>query len=131
MDEIELIREKKRQEMLKGTAQGAEWPSEPVDVTDDTLNEFIKKYPMVLVDCWAPWCGPCRMMTPVIDKLAKDHAGKVAFAKINVDQNQKVVQTHKIMAIPTLLFVKDGKVVDQIVGLVPKEEIEDAIRKNF
>jgi thioredoxin len=102
-----------------------------LEINQDSFEAVMKANPKLVVDCWAEWCGPCRMMAPVIDKLAKDHAGKVAFGKINVDENQKIVQTHKIMAIPTLLFVKDGKVVDQIVGLVPKEEIEDAIRKNF
>jgi len=102
-----------------------------LEITQDSFESVSKANPKLVVDCWAEWCGPCRMMGPVIDKLAKDYAGKVAFGKINVDQNQKVVQTYRVMAIPTLLFMKDGKVVDQIVGLVPREEIEDAIRKNF
>jgi thioredoxin 1 len=102
-----------------------------LEITQDNIDSMMQSNPKMVVDCWAEWCGPCRMMGPVIDKMAKEYAGKVVFAKINVDENQKIAQTYKIMAIPTLLFVKDGKVVDQIVGLVPKEEIDEVIRKRF
>jgi thioredoxin 1 len=95
----------------------------------DSFDSTVKAHTKLVVDCWAEWCGPCRMMGPIIDQLAKDHAGKVTFAKLNVDDNPKVAQNHRIMAIPTLLFFKEGKVVDQIVGLVPKDEIESVIRK--
>ena len=95
----------------------------------DSFDSTVKAHPKLVVDCWAEWCGPCRMMGPIIDQLAKDHAGKVTFAKLNVDDNPKVAQNHRIMAIPTLLFFKEGNVVDQIVGLVPKDEIESVIRK--
>lgn len=101
------------------------------DIGQDGFDSYVKAHPKLVVDCWAAWCGPCRMMAPIIDKLAVDHAGKVAFAKLNVDENQKLAQTHRIMAIPTLLFFKDGKVVDQIVGLVPKDEIEEVIRRKL
>lgn len=102
-----------------------------VDVGQDGFDAYLKAHPKVVVDCWAAWCGPCRMMGPLIDKLAQDHAGKVAFAKLNVDENQRLAQTYRIMAIPTLLFFKDGKVVDQIIGLVPKEEINKVIMKKL
>ncbi len=101
------------------------------DIGQDSFDAYVKAHPKLVVDCWAAWCGPCRMMGPVIDKLAQDHAGKVSFAKLNVDENQKISQTYRIMAIPTLLFFKDGKVVDQIVGLVPKEEIEAVMKKKL
>lgn len=102
-----------------------------VVITQDSFDSVKSSNPNLVVDCWAEWCGPCRMLTPIIDKLAKDHAGKVTFGKLNVDENQKVVQQFKIMAIPTILFFKDGKMVDQMVGLVPKEEIEDTMRKYY
>ncbi len=123
MDEIEQIREKKRQEMMKGTTQGADWPSEPAEVTDGTFNDFIKKYPLVVVDCWAPWCGPCRMMSPVIDALAKEMQGKIAFGKLNTDMNPKVAMRFQIEAIPTLLVIKDGELAERLVGAKPKEDL--------
>lgn len=128
MDEIEQIREKKRQEMMKGTAQGADWPSEPVDVTDATFNDFIKKYPIVLVDCWAPWCGPCRMMTPVIDGLAKEMQGKVAFGKLNTDQNPKTSLRFQIEAIPTLMVFKEGEMVERLVGARQKDDLSRRLK---
>lgn len=102
-----------------------------VDIGQDGFDAYVKAHPKVVVDCWAAWCGPCRMMGPLIDKLAQDHEGKVAFAKLNVDENQRLAQTYRIMAIPTLLFFKDGKMVDQVVGLVPKEEINEIIMKKL
>lgn len=119
MDEIERIREKKMQEM----AARNDWPSEPVNVNDDNINDFIRRYGLALVDCWAPWCGPCRMMSPVIDALAKDLQGKVAFAKLNTDENQRTAMRYTIEAIPTLLVFKDGELVDRWVGARPKEDL--------
>ncbi len=95
------------------------------------LDEAIEQNDNLIVDCWADWCGPCRMLSPIIDRLAEDHAGKVSVAKMNVDENQAEVQRFKIMAIPTVLFFKDGRLVDQMVGVSPKEEIEDRIRQHF
>jgi thioredoxin 1 len=128
MDEIEQIRERKRQEMMKGGAQGAEWPSEPAEVSDSTFNDFIKKYSLVVVDCWAPWCGPCRMMSPVIDSLAKEMQGKIAFGKLNTDENPKVAMRFQIEAIPTLLIIKDGELADRLVGAKPKEDLARRLR---
>ncbi|HPP44868.1 MAG TPA: thioredoxin [Methanomassiliicoccaceae archaeon] len=119
MDEIERIREKKMQEM----AARNDWPSEPVNVNDDNINDFIRRYGLALVDCWAPWCGPCRMMSPVIDALAKDLQGKVAFAKLNTDENQRTAMRYTIEAIPTLLVLQDGELVARWVGATPKEEL--------
>jgi len=100
-------------------------------INQDSLDEVKRSNPKLVVDCWADWCGPCRMLTPIIDKLAQDNAGKVAFGKLNVDENPKVTQQYKIMAIPTILFFKEGQMVDQLVGLVPREEIEGVMRKHF
>lgn len=102
-----------------------------IEITQDSFDAVKKDHSKLVVDCWAAWCGPCRMMSPVIDKLADDYQGKVSFGKLNVDQNQKAAQQFKVMAIPTLLFFKDGELVDQSVGLVPKEEIEARIKKHF
>ena len=95
------------------------------------LDEAIENNNNLIVDCWADWCGPCRMLSPIIDRLAEDYAGKVSVAKMDVDENQAEVQRFKIMAIPTVLFFRDGQLVDQMIGVSPKEEIEDKIRQLF
>lgn len=122
MDELEQIKEKKKQELMKG-AQSADWPSKPTDLNDAGLDPFVSKYGVAVIDCWAPWCGPCRMMAPVLDALAKDLQGKVAFGKLNTDENQKASMKYTIEAIPTLLIFKDGKLVDRMVGARPKDDI--------
>ena len=131
-EELEKIREKKMKDMLdKDEESNSDWPSEPVKVSDSDFSEIIQKYPLIIVDCWAEWCGPCRMIGPVVDALAKDYAGKIVFGKLNVDENQKTAMEYKIMSIPTLLVFKDGKLVDQIVGAMPKEQLEPKITKHL
>jgi thioredoxin 1 len=82
----------------------------------------------VLVDFWAEWCGPCRMIAPVIDELAAEYEGKAKIAKLNVDENQQVSMRYGIRSIPTLLIFKNGQVVDQIIGAVPKGVIENKLK---
>ena len=131
--ELDDIRQKKINEMMErpgsGTSGGDGWPDAPVQVRDDTFESFVKKYPKVVVDCWAPWCGPCRMLSPTIDALAKDMDGKVAFAKLNTDDNYGTAGKFRIMSIPTLLFFKDGQLVNKMVGAAPKAVVEQEIRK--
>ena len=101
----------------------------PVIVSDKTFNDEIVSSPIpVLLDCWAPWCGPCRTIGPIIDQLAKEFAGKVKFAKLNVDENPATSTKYNIMSIPTMLLFKDGKVVNSLVGALPKAEIENHLR---
>ena len=104
-------------------------PDSPVTIDDSSFDQFIKQNSVVLVDCWAPWCGPCRIVSPIIDGLAKDYNGKVAFGKLNTDENPGTSGRFDIMAIPTLLIFKNGKQVDQIVGAVPKARIEETLKK--
>lgn len=101
----------------------------PLTVSDDTFRETIKKYPLVVVDCWAPWCAPCRYVAPIIEELAKEYAGKVVFGKLNVDENPRTAMEFGIMAIPTLLVCKKGKLVDNVVGALPKKHLEAKIRE--
>lgn len=97
-------------------------------VTDDTFELEIEKHSgLAVVDFWATWCGPCRMIAPVLEQLATEHAGKLKVAKLDVDTNIKTATRYNVRSIPMLLFFKDGKVVDQIVGAVPKTQIESKI----
>ena len=96
----------------------------PVDVNDSNLDKLLHKASRVVVDCWAPWCGPCRMLAPVIDELAADLSGSVVFAKLNTDENQEMAMKYQIRGIPTLLVFKDGKLADRIVGVLPKEMLK-------
>jgi len=106
-----------------------EYPSSPLKVTDDDFDEVIQRFPLVVVDCWAPWCGPCQMVGPVIAELAKDYQGKVVFGKLNVDENQGKAMKYRIMSIPALLVFQSGELVDQIVGAQPKPMLEPKITK--
>ena len=102
-----------------------------LEVTKDSYEAIAKENARLVVDCWADWCGPCRQMGPIFEKVAEDNSTKAAFGKMDCDKNPELVRRFKILAIPTLLFIKDGEVVESIVGLVPREEIETALRKVF
>jgi thioredoxin 1 len=103
----------------------------PQELKDAGFDKFVKDNQLVAVDFWAPWCGPCRMMAPNFEALAKVYAGKIAFAKVNVDDNQATAQKFGIMSIPTLLFFKGGKMVHQMVGFMPKESLDGEIKKHL
>jgi thioredoxin 2 len=99
--------------------------SHPVEITDRTFQREVMDWPgAVLVDCWAPWCGPCRMVAPVLDQLASEYAGRVKIAKLNVDENPGTASQFGIQSIPTLLLFKGGRLVDKVIGALPKGEIE-------
>lgn len=98
------------------------------EVTDETFDAFVKGSPAVVVDCWAAWCAPCRFLSPVVEELAREH-GEVSFGKLNVDENQEVPVRFGIMSIPTLLYFKDGSLVDKTIGALPKEAIENRLKR--
>ena len=99
-----------------------------IDITDqDFEDEVIKSALPVLVDLWAPWCGPCRMVAPVVDKLAEKYDGKFKFCRLNVDGNPQTAAKYRIMAIPTLMFFKGGKAVDTVIGAVPERALQPKI----
>ena len=101
-----------------------------LQVNEDTFeSEVLKSSLPTLVDFWAPWCGPCKAIGPVIEELANEYAGKVKLVKVNVDDNHNIAAQYGIRAIPTLIFFKDGKLVNQITGAVSKAALEQALQK--
>jgi len=99
--------------------------TQPIDVNDSQFDQVVlKSAAPVLVDFWATWCRPCTMIAPILDELAEEYSGRITFTRMDVDQNQKTAAQYQIMSIPTLLLFKDGKPIDHIVGLRPKEELK-------
>jgi thioredoxin 1 len=95
----------------------------PISLTDYNFNEMTQKYSYLVVDFWAPWCGPCKMVSPIIDQLAYELSGKVVFGKLNVDENPTVARLFGIQSIPTLMIFKNGTAVDGILGAASKAQI--------
>lgn len=132
--ELERIRLKKIEELkrsLKQMKPENNLVKEPIEVTDINFNEVVRSSSLVVIDCWAPWCAPCRMMAPIIDEMAKDYAGKILFGKLNVDENLRVPSEYQIMSIPTFLVFKDGVLVDRIVGAMPRKILEQKLTKHI
>jgi len=126
MDDLETIKKKKLEQLKKQYMKGGntmenKWPDTPVHIIDADIEETIKKYPILVIDCWAPWCGPCRMIGPIIEELAKEMQGNITFGKLNVDENPQTSMKYGIMSIPTMLVFKNGALVDRFVGAMPKE----------
>ena len=129
--ELEKIRQKKMEELMR-KIPGEEktgWPNEPVPITDETFQETVQRYPLVVIDCWAPWCAPCLMIAPIIEEMAKDYTGKIVFGKLNTDEAQGIAMKYGIMSIPTLLIFKNGELVDQSIGAMPRQMLEPKIMK--
>ncbi|MBR6204507.1 MAG: thioredoxin [Candidatus Methanomethylophilaceae archaeon] len=93
------------------------------ELNESNFDQFVDSNSLAIIDCWAPWCGPCRRMGPIVEELASDLQGKAGVAKLNTDENQAIAVRFNINAIPTLLVFKDGVLVDTLVGLRPKEDI--------
>ncbi|MDD2645947.1 MAG: thioredoxin [Bacteroides sp.] len=99
-----------------------------LEITDSNVKEVLEKGKPVVIDFWAPWCGPCKMVGPIIDELAEEYKDQVIIGKCNVDDNNELPAEHSIRNIPTILFFKDGKVVDKQVGAAQKSALEEKIK---
>ncbi len=132
-DELEAIKHKKLAELQKEAATKAMMSSitEPIVLTDSNFASEVAKYPIMLVDFWAPWCGPCRMVSPIVEQLSREYSGRVAFGKVNVDENQRIAASFGIQSIPTLMIFKGSKAVDVIIGAVPKAQIEMKLKQQL
>ena len=100
---------------------------EPITLDESSFSEAVKKYVFLVVDCWAEWCGPCRMVHPVIESLAKKYKGQIVFGKLDVDGNRSVAAQFGIMSIPTLLVFKNGEHIDSIIGAMPEQVLEQKL----
>lgn len=128
-DELRRIKERKMRELLKEFGDRKAMNGEVIHITDSNFNKVIGENRLVLVDFFADWCMPCRMMAPIVEELAKEYAGKVLVGKINVDENPATADQFQVFSIPTLVIMKSGEEVDRIVGFVPKSQIEARLKK--
>ena len=100
-----------------------------IEINDKDFEQQVLKSSLpVVVDFWAPWCGPCRMIGPIVEKLSEEFKGKLKFCKVNVDENQQLAQKYKVMSIPTLIFFKNGQLIDQSMGAVPEKTLRSKVQ---
>jgi len=119
---MQLKTERKDKNKMKNIVEGTDLNFELEVLQSDTP---------VLVDFWAPWCGPCRVVAPVVEEIANEYEGKIKVVKLNTDENQNVAVTYGIRSIPTLGIFKDGKVVESVIGAVPKQHLEEKIKPHL
>jgi thioredoxin 1 len=127
-NELNDILARKKNELIAKTQQKSNSNiSSPIMLTDSNFNQSVEKYPLLVVDFWAPWCGPCRMVSPILEQLASELAGKVVFGKLNVDENPRIASTFGIRSIPTISIFKNGRAIDGFVGAASKSQMQSKI----
>ena len=133
MDELEQIRTRKIAEMMNRPEkpEGSSRSVGPAVLTDANFDAAIKANSLVVVDCWAAWCYPCRMIAPIVEELASEYGSAATFWKLNVDENPSTAMRYGIQSIPTILIIKNGIEVDRIIGVVPKMQIETVLKKHL
>jgi thioredoxin 1 len=129
--EVEHVRANSLRKLTGMKEKGHEESKEPVHVTDANFNEIVNKHSLALIDCWAPWCGPCQAVGPTIKELANDYEGRVLIGKLDVDENPQITEQFRIYSIPTMLIMKNGKEIDRIVGSCPKSQIASILEKHL
>jgi thioredoxin 1 len=129
-EELRIINEKRMKKLqhLINEKELLKNIKEPLNLDDATFFQTINKFPLILVDFWAPWCGPCKMMSPIIEQIGKDYLGKLITGKLNVDENPLVARQFGISSIPTLILFKRGHAVDKIIGSVSKNRIDEMVK---
>jgi thioredoxin 1 len=132
-EELRIINEKrmKKLQQIVNEKELLKNIKEPLNLDDSNFAQTINKYPLLLVDFWAPWCGPCRMMSPIIDQVGKEYIGKLVVGKVNVDENPNISGQFGISSIPTLILFKRGQVVNNIIGSVSKSRIDEMVKMHL
>lgn len=105
--------------------------AKPVEVTDANFDEVLRNHPLVLVDFWAEWCAPCRMIAPILEELAQEYEGKLLVAKLDVDENPKTAMRYRVMSIPTVILFKNGQPVEVLVGAQPKRNFQAKLERHL
>jgi thioredoxin len=129
-EELKIINEKrmKKLQQIMNEKELLKNIKDPLNLDDSSFFQMISKFPLLLVDFWAPWCGPCRMMSPLIDQIGKEYMGKLVVGKVNVDENPTISRQFGISSIPTLILFKKGQAVNKIIGSVSKNKIDEMVR---
>ena len=132
-EELRIINEKRMKKLQQIVNEKELFKNikEPLNLDDSNFAQTINKYPLVLVDFWAPWCGPCRMMSPIIDQVGKEYIGKLVVGKVNVDENPNISAQFGISSIPTLILFKRGQAVNNIIGSVSKSRIDEMVKMHL
>lgn len=129
--ELTQLRMRRIAELMKKDQNDDTSPDRPIILTDNSFDEFAKSNRFAVIDFWASWCGPCRMMAPILDRLASEYKGKIAFGKLNVDENPSTSSQFGIMSIPTLLVLNNGQVIDRIVGAHPAQALKTKLEAHL
>jgi thioredoxin 1 len=132
-EELKIINEKrmKKLQQIMNEKELLKNIKDPLNLDDSNFSQTINKFPLLLVDFWAPWCGPCRMMSPLIDQIGREYMGKLVVGKVNVDENPTISRQFGISSIPTLILYKRGQAVNKIIGSVSKNKIDEMVRTHL